>query len=395
MTTITANVPLLDGTYDITIEGERIAAVTATDAETDLFAGPALFDIQVNGYGGRSCCLESEDKKDALPFITRLFREVGVGWWIPTICTYSYETMSTACRLIAEVLREDSEMAAAIPGIHIEGPYLSRDEGSRGVHPLEHIRPPDWDEFQRMQELAEGHIIYITVAPEVEGAIEFIRKCADSGVVVGMGHTSLERDDLLRAVDAGATLSTHLGNGAKDRIQRHNNFLWYQLANRKTYASFITDGHHLPEDCLYCMLRAKGLDLSVITSDCVSLGGMPPGVYGDVEILPSGRTVAIGTPNLAGGTNNQKDCVERVIALGKVSHAQGWALGSTQPAKVFGMDNRLGIEAGKEATLTVYHYDEDGPKIDVLETWVAGQRVYEAEVTEKTPLPAQPLDQNL
>ena len=386
MAKLTAYVPLLDAACDVTTDGPLIAAVTPTETAPDVCLGPPLVDIQVNGYGGRTCCLTSPDQKRNIDYITRIFRELGVGWWVPTVCTNSADALAKAFALLAETRREDPELAAAIPGFHLEGPFISPLDGPRGAHPKAHVRPPDWDEFQRLQERADGKILYVTVAPEIEGALDFIRRCVAAGVVVSLGHSDMTRDDFQRAVDAGATLSTHLGNGIGDMIQRHNNAYWYQLASRDTFATFISDGHHLPKDCLYCMLRAKGLELSAVTSDCEAIAGLPPGRYGSSEVLASRRVVTVGTPYLAGSHSNQRECTERLIALGELGHADGWRLASLQPAKILGLDDRLGIRPGAEATFTVYRYNEDGPQIDVRETWVAGKKVYEAGVTPKTPL---------
>ena len=404
MNTIVAHVPLLGGVHEIGIEGQKIASIAPSDVKTDLFAGPTLFDIQVNGYAGRTCRIPSPERQDALAWIARVLRERGVGWWLPTITSAEPEVLEKAFAYCAAALDEDPDVAASIPGLHLEGPYLSKVDGPRGAHQLEHLRQPDWDEFQRLQEASGNRIKLVTVAPELEGAIEFIKECVAAGVVVGMGHTDLDRDTLARAVDAGAALSTHLGNGAHDMIQRHNNYIWYQLACREIYASFITDGQHLPQECLYSMVRAKGLDRSIVTSDCVLLGGMKPGVYRvrdrEVEKLPSGRIVMPGTRNLAGSASSMLECTEIVIGMGCLTHAEGWRLSSVNPARLMGLDGRLGMEVGREASLTVYRYTDGEPPdriptIEVVATWVAGRKVFDAETDARAMLPEVPLDADM
>ena len=373
MTKITANVPLLDGVFDIEIDGERIVSVTPSKAETDLYAGPALFDIQVNGYGGESCWSMADD---TLSEINQMFVKQGVGLWIPTVITDTHEGLLTAFSHIAKILDNDPELENSIPGLHLEGPYISKVDGPRGVHKLDCVRSADWDEFIQYQNASGNRIKYVTLAPEVEGHIEFIKQCVDSGIIVAIGHSDLDRESMNKAVEAGVTLSTHLGNGAHNMIQRHNNYIWYQLAARNTYAAFISDGQHLPAECLTSMLHAKGLERSVITSDCVDLGGMPAGIYGDVEKLPNGRLVATGTPNLAGSSSNLRECVEQVVNLTDLTHAQGWKLASIQAAKAMGLPDKLGIEVGKEASITVYKRPDNDYKIDVVETWVAGKKLF-------------------
>lgn len=382
MNTITAYVPLRDGVFTIAFDNGVIDSVTASDERTDLCVGPALFDIQVNGYAGHKCCSPHDDDPGALSAISEQFHANGIGWWIPTVVTNSHDALHTTFRQLAAEMEANADLDHAIPGFHLEGPYISPDDGARGAHPADHVRPPDWDEFCVLQEAAGGRIRLCTLAPETAGAGRFIAQCVESGVRVAIGHTNLTRQALTEAVSAGATMCTHLGNGAHDMLQRHENYFWYQLADRTLYASFITDNQHLPDECAYSLIHAKGLDRSILTSDCVHIAGLPPGRYSlgamDVELLDSGRIVLPGTPNLAGSASNLRECTENAIRVARLSHADGWRLASEQPARVFGLDARLGVEAGREATLTVYRYESQGPKIDVVETWLAGRRVYAA-----------------
>ncbi|NKB70459.1 MAG: amidohydrolase family protein [Candidatus Latescibacteria bacterium] len=395
MPKIIAQVPLLGGAYEIDFD-DTINALAPSAAAADVQLGPTLFDIQVNGYAGRTCRMAGPDKRDALAWITRLMRQFGVGWWMPTITTASAQALETAFAACAQALDEDGDTAASIPGLHLEGPYISPVDGPRGAHNIEHVRPPDWGEFSHLQAVSGGRIKLVTIAPEVEGSVSFIERCRAEGVVVALGHTNLDRESLSRAVAAGATLSTHLGNGAHDQVQRHNNYLWYQLACEGIYASFIADGQHLPQECLYSMVRAKGLERSVLVSDAVLLGGMRPGEYeiGDnkVEMLPSGRIVLSGTPNLAGSAANLRECVEHLVAAAGIEPVAVWSMASLQPARLLGLDGLLGLEVGKEASFTVYQWDEEGPRLDVQQTWVGGRLVYDKAVTPDVVIPDRPVD---
>jgi len=192
-TTLTGHIPILDGTYEITIQDKTIVSLTPSNQPTDLCIGPTLFDIQVNGYGGRTCRIASPDKRDALAYITQLLRENGIGWWLPTITTASAAALEAAFKGCAQALDADADTAASIPGLHLEGPYISPLEGPRGAHTLEHVRPPDWEEFCRLQELSGGRIRLVTIAPEEEGSESFIKNCVQSGVVVAMGWADENR----------------------------------------------------------------------------------------------------------------------------------------------------------------------------------------------------------
>ncbi|MBT6145778.1 MAG: amidohydrolase family protein, partial [Gemmatimonadetes bacterium] len=131
------------------------------------------------------------------------------------------------------------------------------------------------------------------------------------------------------------------------------------------------------------------------------LGGMPPGRYKvydrEIEMLPSGRIVIPGSPNLAGSASNLLECTANVIRMAGLSHADGWRLASTNPASLMRLDDRLGIAPGKEATLTVYECPDsvDGARFDVLETWVAGTKVFDARTSERAVLPDAPLDASM
>src|SRR5262249_46804632 len=154
-----------------------------------------------------------------------------------------------------QACEKDPQLARAIPGIHLEGPYISAEDGPRGAHARQHVRPPDWDEFCRLQDLAGGRIRLVTLAPETAGALPFIERLSRAGVVVALGHTAASGECIRDAIQAGARLSTHLGNGAHAVLPRHPNYIWEQLADDGLWASIICDGHHLPESVMRCILR--------------------------------------------------------------------------------------------------------------------------------------------
>ena len=154
----------------------------------------------------------------------------GVTSFLPTSTTHSFERQSTAMRALATACEQSPEVARRVPGFHLEGPYIATADGPRGAHPLQHVRKPDWDEFQRIQDAARGRIRILTMSPEYDEAPAFIKRVVDSGVLVAIGHTSADANQIQQAVDAGARMSTHLGNGAHGQIRRHPNYIWDQLA---------------------------------------------------------------------------------------------------------------------------------------------------------------------
>jgi N-acetylglucosamine-6-phosphate deacetylase len=259
---------------------------------------------------------------------------------------------------IARAIWELPEVAVRIPGIHLEGPFISPDDGPRGAHPRQHVRPPDWDEFQRLQEAAEGRIKLLTVSAEYDNSPELIRCVAASGVLVAIGHTKATSEQIKAAVDAGARMSTHLGNGAHPTIRRHPNYIWDQLAEDRLAASLIVDGHHLPPSVVKSMIRAKTPERIVLVSDVTSMGGMPPGRYktglGDLEVLPSGKLVPAGQPDiLAGASLPIHACVANVMRFAGVDLAEAIDMASRRPAELIGIGNR-GLEVGTPADLFLF-----------------------------------------
>src|SRR5262249_3702343 len=217
--------------------------------------------------------------------------------------------------------------AAAMPGIHLEGPYLSAEDGPRGAHPRQHIRRPDWEEFCRLQDAAEGRIRLLTLAPEHEGALPFIERAVRAGIVIAIGHTAAGAARIRDAIEAGARLSTHLGNGSHATLSRHDNYIWEQLAADELWASIICDGHHLPPAIARCILRVKTPARTILTCDAGSLAGMPPGRYREwdqeFDVLPEGKIVVPGTSFLAGSWAFTDQCICNAVRYGGASTADG------------------------------------------------------------------------
>ncbi|MCY2966806.1 MAG: hypothetical protein NT069_24780, partial [Planctomycetota bacterium] len=168
---------------------------------------PGLFDLQVNGYGGTSFTGTDVTPERAAAAI-RSYLAHGVAQICPTVVTNSFESLACGLAAVHQACLQDPVVAAMVPGCHLEGPYLSGEDGPRGAHPRQHIRPADWSEFLRLQEASGNRICLVTIAPEVEGAVEFIRKAVAANVTIAIGHTGADSSQIAAAVDAGARLST-------------------------------------------------------------------------------------------------------------------------------------------------------------------------------------------
>ncbi len=370
------------------LEAGRIARVREADAlpvgEVPWVA-PALIDIQSNGYDGQEFS-SPELTVDKVLAIAGRQAEFGVGRFLPTVTTSSAATIEHAMRTIAAAQTQDAPAAAAIAGIHLEGPYIATEDGPRGAHPLEHCRPPDWDEFCRFQDAAQGLIRLVTLSPEYDAAPEFIARAVASGVVVALGHMAASGAQIRAAVDAGATLSTHLGNGAHRALRRHPNYVWDQLADDRLMASLIVDGHHLPPEVVQSFVRAKTPERCVLVSDLSGLAGLPPGRYAtqlcELEILADGRLVIAGQDQLLAGASLPLGVgVANVMRFAGVDLATAIRMASEHPAQLLSWrPNRL--RPGDPADLMLFRLPcgADGrPTGLVVEaTLTAGQVRYRA-----------------
>jgi N-acetylglucosamine-6-phosphate deacetylase len=301
---------------------------------------PGFVDLQVNGYGGRELTSEEVSVADVAA-VARSMDECGVTSFCPTLTTHSRQTLEHALRTIAAACEASPETASRVCGIHLEGPYISPEDGPRGAHPKAHVREPSVEELRALHEASGKRIRILTISPEYDAAPEVIRWAAAAGMIIAIGHTSATHEQIGAAVEAGASMSTHLGNGAHGTIRRHPNYLWSQLAEDRLTASLIADGHHLPAEVVKVMLRAKTPARCVLVSDITGLGGMPPGRYetglGAVEILENGRLVVAGQRQfLAGAALPIGVGVANVMRFAGLSLKGAVDLASVQPARLIG-----------------------------------------------------------
>ena len=317
--------------HAVRFERDRIVELADSTEYPRLWFAPAFFDPQINGCLGHSFS-SPQTTPDGFATIIAECRRHGIGEFLPTVITGESETMLACFRNLSRA------WSSVWPGYHLEGPYLSGLAGARGAHPAQSVRDPDWDEFRRFQDAADGRIRMVTLAPERKGAVEFIGKLASMGIVVAIGHTNASTEQIVAAVDAGARTSTHLGNGCPAVLPRHPNILWVQLAEDRLWASVIADGHHIPASVLKTILRAKTLDRVLLTCDVGPLAGMPPGKYrdwgNDLEVLPDGKIIVAGTPFLAGSGHFTDTCVNTLLTIG-VGLKDAIDLASVRPRQLF------------------------------------------------------------
>ncbi len=288
-------------------------------------------DLQVNGWRGIDFSAPGLTL-DQVREITRELTGRGTIAYCPTLITAAPAAYEANFPVIAQAMADD-ELAPHILGIHLEGPFISPEPGAVGAHPKEHVLPPSIEAFDQFQDWADGHIRLLTVAPGTPGCVDLIRHAVDQEVAVSLGHHLATDDQMQAAVDAGARLCTHVGNGIPHMIHRHDNPLWWQLSCNDVSGMFITDGHHLPADLIAVALRSKGVERFIVTSDASPLAGMPPGNYTifgglEVEISKTGRISAPSTGGLAGSHASMLECMNHLAGLDLLSARELWQVGA-------------------------------------------------------------------
>jgi len=343
---------LADGLLGVvrTIDGP-----TEVDPADDWVA-PAFWDIQVNGRGGHSFSSPDLTVEQAAA-IVREQEVLGTARLCPTLITAPIEHLLHGLRTIAAACDSFPDVAARVIGIHLEGPFISELDGYRGAHPSSAIRDPDWELFQELQQASGHRIVLMTLAPERTGSIEFIRLATSGRVVIALGHTAAAGPSIRAAVAAGARLSTHLGNGIASPLPRHPNPIWDQAGLDELWASFIADGHHLDPATLRVLARAKGPARTILVSDASPLAGLPPGVYGEWAVEPSGKIVVAGTPYLAGSNQGLE------AGLGNLLEASGWTIEqavaavTSNPARLLGRPEPC-LGPGQPASFVIFRRPE-------------------------------------
>jgi len=362
----------------IEIREGLIASITEmplSQEKSTLFVAPGLIDNQINGYSGidfSDTGLTPEEMKIAVEAI----RKDGVTSFMPTIITNTHENLLKNFRNLAEALNDNS-ISDSVVGFHLEGPYISPEEGFYGCHPAACIRKPSWKEFSEYQEAAEGKIVQVTIAPEVEGAMEFIRMCTGNNIIVAIGHSNASAEQINMAADNGARLSTHLGNGCANLIDRHRNPLWPQLANDLLIPSVIADGHHLLPEEIKVFFKVKGKAGIILTSDVNHLIGMPPGKYiylGSEVVYTEDGLVKNPVLNcLAGASMPLKKGVETMMNYTGCTLGEAIDMATGNVARIYNLIDRGSIESGKRADMIVF--EMDGNRLVIEQTWVNGRIV--------------------
>ena len=358
-------------TFEFTLEEGRLTGRRRVHAKTDVVFGPGFLDLQCNGYAGIDFNHPDTTADQMNIAIHRMWRD-GCAHVLPTLITASPERLSLLFRRLVDALAKDVDAAASVPGFHLEGPFMSPKDGARGAHPVGHMRDVSRKLWREWQRAADGRIALVTVAPEVGGVLPFIRQLRSEGVLPALGHTMADAATIALACDAGAMMTTHLGNGCPQMMHRHSNPVLAQLSEDRLAASIIPDGVHLPPEVVRLYHRVKGAARTVLVTDAMSAAGAPAGRYtiGDLVIeVGSDRVVRQpGSPNLAGSALTMSEAVAKFVAMSGVSLAESWEAASVRPWKLL-REAGAAKRVPSSSVLARWH----GGRLDVLATLHGGR----------------------
>jgi N-acetylglucosamine-6-phosphate deacetylase len=342
-------------------------------ADGRLYIAPGLIDLQINGVNGidfNDVSVTTQQITDAAYYLL----SQGITTFFPTLITNSEQNFSSILSTIRKACASDPLVDRCIAGVHLEGPFLSSVTGARGAHDERFLKLPDWQLFEGWQQAAGGRIKLVTIAPELEGAFDFIEKCRNHGIMVSIGHSMANLDQIKLAVKAGASLSTHLGNAVPLNLPRHPNILWNILATDELYACIIADGLHVPDSFIKVVMKAKREE-TLLVSDATCFAGMPPGEYqspiGGSVILDAEKRVSLKSiPGLlAGAAKTLLENVETLTAHNLAGLGEAWKMASVNVA---GMLAKHGIRLPADEDFVLFH--EEGGKIRI-KTVIKNKRV--------------------
>ena len=343
----------------------------------EFIIAPGFIDNQINGYLSYDFS-RNDLTVDKIERITKKLWEQGVTTYLPTLISESRERLTENFRILAQA-RKNPDIKQSIPGFHLEGPYLSPLDGYRGAHNVKYVRKPDWREFMEWYEASEENIIEVSLAPEIEGALEFISKLRQKGIVVALAHHNADAEVVKKAVDAGARISTHLGNACANRISRHYNPIWPQLADDRLMASIIVDGLHLTPEEVRVFYKVKGPFNTILVSDLSSLAGMPPGEYerfGQKVVVQPNGMISLPSQNvLAAASFMISKGIENMLRFTGCTLAQAVNLASRNPARLLGLADRGEIKKGLRADLVLFEMSNH--QIEIQKTIVGGRVVFD------------------
>lgn len=357
---------------DIKVEKGKIIGIGVFDSDGEVidaegkYVVPGLIDIHSHGAVG----VDTMDcNSEAISGMCEFYAAHGVTTLFPTTTTARHEDIKKAVVAVNSV--DADKCPVSLRGIHIEGPYLNIKRA--GAHPHDLLKNTDIDEIKEYIELNGDNVLYLTAAPELPGAIDFIKEATKLGVKVSIGHSETDSKTVKEALNAGATSFTHTYNAMTPIHHREPGVVGTALLS-DAYAEFICDGEHLDPDIVAMSYKAKTSDRFVLVTDSMQAAGMPDGVYmlGELETYVVNGVARIKEGNLAGSTANLHMCLLNLMKFAGASLEEAILCATRNPALAAGLYDITGsLDLGKDADILILNSD-----LSIDMTISRGRKVY-------------------
>ncbi|MBE7067783.1 MAG: N-acetylglucosamine-6-phosphate deacetylase [Clostridiales bacterium] len=332
---------------------------------------PGFIDQHIHGAGGSD---GMDGTTEDIATIAKTLVKEGTTSFLVTTMTQSKEKITTAMQAVKSYREQNNEDGARVVGVHLEGPFIA--SSYKGAQPLEYVKLPDIATFEEYNRASGNAIKIVTLAPEVDGAMDFIRYLSANGVVASIGHTGAKFSEIEKAVEAGAKGVTHTYNAQTALHHREIGAVGSAMLLEELHCELIADTIHVSVPAMRLLVKNKPLDKLTLITDAMRAKGIPDGVseLGGQTVYVKNGEARLEDGTLAGSVLRMNRAIQNMVEKVGVPFTQAVDCATLNPAKTLGIDKETGsIAVGKRADFTVLNEN-----YDVILTVVGGKVVYQA-----------------
>jgi N-acetylglucosamine-6-phosphate deacetylase len=330
----------------------HLANIKKVEIARDQYVVPGFIDVHIHGAAGADTM---DATIEAIETMAKALPAEGTTSFLATTITQKHESIENALKNAAHYQKGHNDSGKAeVLGVHLEGPFINKKRA--GAQPKEYIIDPDIELFKHWQELADGSIKLVTVAPELENGTNFIQYLHETGVSASIGHTDAVYEEMEKAVQAGAKQVTHLFNGMRGIHHREPGVAGSALIFKELMVELIADGIHVRPEVMKLVINAKGPEGMILITDAMRAKCLKNGVYDlggqDVSVAEGKALLADGT--LAGSILKMNDSIKNILNAAEIPISDAVQMASVNPAKQLNLYDRKGsISVGKDADITI------------------------------------------